>query len=145
MVDTAALAILGIVLAAVIAIRYEPRRKLAGWAVLSEAFATNDRPRSFRFLSRRLFFSPIVSRFVWPRIFAGEYGTFDVETDARGIWMLYRGPEPKKCADCLLIPWASISRASRAGDKISLELEARWRMWVELPPDLGAAALKAMG
>jgi hypothetical protein len=136
--------VLALSLVVVVALFYWPRGPSGGWAALSDAFATRERPRRFGHLGQRLNF-----RAIWPvwwtfPFLSGEYGTFDVEFDSHGIWLLTQGPQPRKCAECLLIPWTSIVRANRAGQRISLELRAKRPIWMELPPDLGRLALAAL-
>ena len=144
MIESAAQVLLALCLVGLIAFLYMPRGATGGWATLSDAFATTERPRVFRHLGQRLFFRRIWPIWWYSGFGGGEWGTFDVELDSRGIWLLSCGPPPKQCPACLLVPWESVVRADRVGARVLLELQTKRRMWVELPPDLARLALQAL-
>jgi hypothetical protein len=139
------LAAFALVAAAVLAVRYRPRGFSGEWVTLSRLFATEQRPKKFSYPRQRLFFSPIMPRwFAGSRIASGEYCAFDVELNQEGMWLSYQGPEPRKCADCLFIPWSRIVNATKVGGLLRLRLDTR-NISIDMPPELGAAALRAIG
>ena len=134
-----------LVAVAALAVRYRPRGFSGEWLTLSRQFATERRPKKFSHPHQRLFFSPILPGWIaWSRIALGEYCAFDVELDQEGMWLKYQGPGPRKCADCLFIPWSRIVNATKVGDLLRLHLDTR-HITIDVPPALGAAALRAIG
>jgi hypothetical protein len=139
--------LVGIVLVAVAALaaQYRPRGFSGEWITLSRLFATERRPEKFSHPSQKLFFSPIMPWWIaWSRIALGEYCAFDVELNQEGMWLRYQGPEPRKCADCLFIPWSRIVNATSVGGLLRLHLDTTRNISIDMPPELGAAALRAI-
>jgi hypothetical protein len=140
------LVILVLAAVAVFAVRHRPRGFYGEWVTLSQRFATERRPEKFSHLAQKLFFSPIMPWWIaWSRLFSGEYCSFDVELNQEGMWLHYQGPEPRKCADFLFIPWSEVVNAARVGDLVRLKLDTRRDISIDMPPELGAAALRAIG
>ena len=114
---SALLVIAILIVVALFAMIYRPPGYDGEWETISRQFATDNRPVRFSYSNEKLFFSPIMPWwFAWSRIFSGEYCSFDVEMDQRGIWLRYHGPEPRKCAEFLHIPWSEIVGAGRVGE-----------------------------
>ena len=140
------LVLLVFVAVAVFAMLHKPRGHYGEWVTLSQLFATDQRPAAFRHSGQSLFFSPIMPWWIaWSRRHSGEYCAFDVELNGEGMWLHYRGPEPKKCADCLHIPWSQVVGASRVGDLVRLQLDTKRKISIDMPRELGAAVLRALG
>ena len=145
MSDPAVIVLIVLAAVAIFAVGFAPRGFYGEWVTLSRLFATDRRPANFSHPNQKLFFSPIMPWWhAWTRVSSGEYCSFDVEMDGEGMWLRYQGPEPKRCADCLFIPWSEIAGASRVGDLVKLQLNTRRNISIEMPPALGKAALAAL-
>ncbi len=95
--------ILAVVLVAALA--FQPKSFIGHWRKLSELYGTPNSPRRITFPDEHLLVGKIWGgSFFRGRSDGAEYARFDVELDNDGLWLVYDGPAPVKCAPQLFVP-----------------------------------------
>ncbi len=113
--------------------RYGPRDP--HWRKLSDAFGTENRPRSGRlFEDRALRFHPA---------FYGQYhyvgARFDFRVSDEGLWLEFLGPDEAKCARRMCIPWKEIIFRKHQSDRSHFVLIAESEIDVFVDTEVGKA------
>jgi hypothetical protein len=102
------LAIFG-VLAVVVAFQLlYPRRPEFYLYRLSKSFGIDERAPDYPLKNQWLFVRSALEKGRLDAFLPWQYVHFDVCIDNTGVWMLFNGPEPEKCAPSLLVPWRQI-------------------------------------
>jgi hypothetical protein len=102
------LIVLVLCIVAAAALHFADRRKpVFVWRGLSERFSTEIQHDVFAHHKETVYAPTTHQHFARDGQFQGEYGTFDVDADERGLWLRHVGPVGR-CAPMLLIPWADI-------------------------------------
>lgn len=116
--------LLTIAVLCVVVVLVSPRGFTGLWARLSETFETGRRAKTYSLLNQSLYVKTHFWRWLFDQYFVGEFAYFDIELDDSGMWLLSRGPEPRKCAESMLIPWNRVGFLKHEGDRSHLRILA---------------------
>ena len=119
------LVILGVV--AVATFVYEPAKYVGVWREVAKRYETDRRPSSISFSGEDITLG----------IF--EFTRIDAFLDDEGFWMVYRGPDPKKAPECVLIPWDCIRFKEEGEEKHNFQIRLKNPLEFHVSPELGAA------
>ena len=117
--------ILGVV--AVAAFVYQPARYVGVWREVAQRYETDRRPSSISFSGEDI------------ALGIYEFTRIDAFLDDEGLWMVYRGPDPKKAPECALIPWDCIRFKEAGEDKHHFQIRLKDPLEFHVSPELGAA------
>ena len=131
------LLILGAVLVAALA--FQPNSFIGHWRVLSDLCGTENGPRKVSFPDEHVLVGGL-SGGVWPLgVGRAEFAKFDIELDEDGLWLLYDGPAPEKCAPRLFIPGTHVKYLKDNGDRYSFLIHADKPIPIQTSSEPGAA------
>lgn len=119
------LVVLGIV--AIAAFNYQPAKYVGVWREVATRYETSRRPSSITFTGEEV----SMGRF--------EYAHVDAALDDAGFWMMYRGPDPQKAPECVLIPWDCIRFKEEAKNRYNFQIRLKNPLEFQVSPELGAA------
>ena len=131
------LLILGAVLVAALA--FQPKSLVGQWRILSDLYGTPNSPRKVSFPDQHLLIGKL-SGGVRPFGTGGaEFAKFDVEVDNDGLWLLYDGPTPEKCAPRLFVPGTHVRYLKDKGGQYSFLIHADKPIPLRTNQELGEA------
>jgi hypothetical protein len=119
------LVILGIV--AVATFVYEPAKYVGVWREVAKRYETDRRPPSIAFSGEDI------------ALGIYEFTRIDALLDDEGFWMVYRGPDPKKAPECVLIPWDCIRFKEDKENKYNFQIRLKNPLEFFVSPELGTA------
>ena len=119
------LVILGVV--AVAAFVYEPAKYVGVWREVAERYETNRRPSSIAFSGEDI------------TLGIYEFSRIDAFLDDEGFWMVYKGPDPKKAPECVLVPWDCIRFKEERESGHDFQIRLKKPLEFRVSQELGAA------
>lgn len=119
------LAILAIV--AVAAFTFEPAKYVGVWREIAHRYETDRRPSRVTFANEEVAMG------------ITEFTHVDAALDDEGLWILYRGADPRKAPDCVLVPWDCIRFKEEQESRHNFQIRLKRPLEFFVSPALGTA------
>jgi hypothetical protein len=116
-----------LVIVAVATFAYEPAKYVGVWREIAKRYETDRRPSSIAFSGEDI------------TLGIYEFTHIDAFLNDEGFWMVYRGPEPKKAPECVLIPWDCIRFKEEKEERHNFQIRLKDPLEFHVSPELGAA------
>ena len=116
-----------LVIVAVATFAYEPAKYVGIWREIAKRYETDRRPSSIAFSGEDI------------TLGIYEFTRIDAYLDDEGFWMVYRGPDPKKAPECVLIPWDCIRFKEERENRHNFQIRLKDPLEFYVSPGLGTA------
>jgi hypothetical protein len=118
---------------------FRPKSPEFFWRRLSETFATDRRLNAYAFKYESIFVRSALERTQLDAFFPWQYAHFDVGLDDKGLWLLFAGPDPAKCAESMFTPWSKIRFTGHWQDHYYLTILSKKPVGMTVRKPLGEA------